>query len=229
MRGEFYGIGVGPGDPDLITMKAVKILQNLDIVIVPESRKKAGSVALEIARPYLKDDVEQLTLVFPMTRDWEALKKNHNENAAIIAKEIALGKKIAFLTLGDPMLYSTYSYLLDTLEEKGVKAISIPGIYSFSSISNLLNLPLVQGDEKLAVICDFSDETRTSISKFDTIVCMKVSAYHSELYQFLKEENKWQFQMVSQVGKPLQEVNVSIEALREAPHYFTTAIIKRVK
>lgn len=229
MTGQFYGIGVGPGDPELITIKAARILEKLDVIIVPESRKKVGSVALDIAQPYLQEGIQQLTLLFPMTRDWEALHKIHTQNARVILDHLRQGKNIAFLTLGDPMLYSTYSYLLNELKSNGVEPISIPGIYSFSSISNLLNLPLVQGDEKLAVICDFSPTTQESIQHFDSVVCMKVSAYHAPLQAYLRTNLQWDFQMVSQVGKSNQEIITNTEALTEAPHYFTTAILKRKK
>ena len=171
MSGKFYGIGVGPGDPELITMKAVKIFKSADVVAVPESSKEKGSVALDIARPYLRDGVEMLTLTFPMIRDVAAKQRIREENAQKVLAKIQQGKTIAFLTLGDPMLYSTYIYLLENLLSLSIDIETIPGIYSFSAISNRLNMPLVKGDEKLAVISSLEKSDWSSLLAFDTVVC----------------------------------------------------------
>lgn len=229
MQATFYGIGVGPGDPDLLTIKATKILANVDIILLPEAKKNAGSVAWQIAQPYLQANIEQRTFVFPMTADPAQLASIHQEHAQALLPHLQQGKNIAMLTLGDPMLYSTYSYLAQALQQLGAKVESIAGIYSFALASNQLHLPLVQGNEKLAVVADFTPETQQHISQFDSVVCMKVSAYYQQLKHFLDQHPQWQFNLVTNAGKPNQIMSTNTEILNEKPHYFSTAILRKNK
>ncbi|MDP4209858.1 MAG: precorrin-2 C(20)-methyltransferase [Bacteroidota bacterium] len=232
MSGKFYGIGVGPGDPELITMKAVNILKSVDVVAVPESSKEKGSVALDIARPYLREGAEMLTLTFPMIRDVAAKQRIREENAQKVLAEIQQGKTIAFLTLGDPMLYSTYIYLLENLLSLSIDIETIPGIYSFSAISNRLNMPLVKGDEKLAVISSLEKSDWSSLLAFDTVVCMKVSAYRETLAELLRlSDSPFDFVLVSNVGNignASEIVHQGTDVLEGEMPYFSTGILKRI-
>lgn len=227
MNGTFYGIGVGPGDPELLTIKASKVLGQIDVVAVPESKKEVGSVALDIARPYLKEGVDIITLTFPMIRDEAAKAQIRRNNAMLIAKEIEADRNVAFLTLGDPMLYSTYIYLLENMGDMGIDIISVPGIYSFSAISNLLNHPLVKGDESLAVVSEFDAEGWHNLQSFQSIVCMKVSAYALQLYDVLSESSGYKFLMVTDAGKESQRISTNINDLKGTVPYFTTVILSK--
>lgn len=227
MKGKFYGIGVGPGDPELLTIKATRLLGSMDVIAVPESKKEVGSVALDIARPYLQQGVRIITLTFPMIRDEVAKAKIRHNNAMLIASEIEAGCNVAFLTLGDPMLYSTYIYLLDYLTPTGIDIISVPGIYSFSAISNLLNHPLVKGDESMAVIAEFKADEWQGLQSFQTIVCMKVSSYAPALYDVLKSSPHRKFMMVTNAGKPTQTVSHNVNDLQRDVPYFSTVILSK--
>ncbi|ADQ80701.1 precorrin-2 C20-methyltransferase [Paludibacter propionicigenes WB4] len=229
MKGKFYGIGVGPGDPELLTLKAVRVLANIDVLAVPESKREAGSVAHDIARPYLKAGVEVLTLTFPMIRDAEAKAKIRRDNALRIIEKIDAGLNVAFLTLGDPMLYSTYIYLLDNMKDQGIDIVSIPGIYSFSAISNLLNEPLVKGDESMAVISEFNPEVWEKLQSVQTIVCMKVSAYGGQLFDALQRQSYRKMVMVTNAGKETQTVSYNQEDLKGDIPYFTTVIVSKTE
>ena len=151
MKGKFYGIGVGVGDPELLTIKAVNRLKNLDCIVLPEAKSGEGSTAFEIAKEYLKENTEKLYLEFPMIKDLDKKIETRKNNAQIIARELEKGKNIGFLTIGDPMIYSTYSYVLDYLK-KEYEVETIPGITSFGSIGSRLNIPLVVGNEDLKII-----------------------------------------------------------------------------
>lgn len=179
--------------------------------LFPESKREAGSVAHDIARPYLKAGVEVLTLTFPMIRDAEANTKNSSWECPAHYRKIDAGLNVAFLTLGDPMLYSTYIYLLDNMKDQGIDIVSIPGIYSFSAISNLLNEPLVKGDESMAVISEFNLEAWEKLQSVQTIVCMKVSALWRQLFEALQSVPDRKMVMVPMPEKKTQTVSYKVE------------------
>ncbi len=224
-KGKLYGIGIGPGDPDLLTLKAVKILEEADVVCVPKSKEQA-STALTIVQKHLSPDVKLETVAFSMSKDLDQRKESRKENAQVIEKKLAEGKVVVFLTLGDPMLYSTYSYVLEYLNPE-YQVETIPGIYSFSAISGLLSLPLCKGDEKLAVISSFDAQSKAIFDSADTVVCMKISAYYSDLYDFLSANTSYEFVMITDAGKTEQRVYNSIEILKNKVPYFSTAIIQK--
>ena len=121
MSGIFYGIGVGPGDPELLTMKAIHVMEKVDVLIAPKTEKKDGSVALSIARPYLRPDIEIVYQVFPMVKGFaENSIGAWEQNKQEILSLLKAGKNVAFLTLGDPMFYSTYIYIYRLLEHEAV-------------------------------------------------------------------------------------------------------------
>lgn len=224
-KGVLYGIGIGPGDPDLVTIKAVKILEIADVICVPKSKEQA-STALSIVGKYLQKSVLVESMEFSMSKDIDKRIECRRENAQLIEKKLDKGLVVVFLTLGDPMLYSTYSYVLEYLKS-GYQLETIPGIYSFSAISSLLSLPLCKGDDKLAVVSSFDEGAQRMIQLAETIVCMKVSSYYSELYVFLKANNDYNFVMITNAGKDKQEVFNSIEVLQNKVPYFSTAIIQK--
>jgi len=226
MKGKLYGIGIGPGDADLLTLKAVKALKNADVVFVPKSKEQA-STALKITSEFINKNAVIEHLEFPMARDIQVRLDSRKNNAIAVSKVLDEGKNAAFLTLGDPMLYSTYSYVLEHLiSDYSIE--TIPGIYSFSAISNTLNTPLVKGNETLSVICNWGDNELQLLQQANTIVCMKISAYYADLYTFLKENESYEFSMITDVGKEGQKVFTDIEILKDKVPYFSTAIVKRI-
>lgn len=225
----FYGIGVGVGDPEMITLKAINALKDLDVVILPEAKKDEGSTAYSIAKEYLKEDIEMLFLEFPMIKDAEKKKVIRKGHAETIEKCLSEGKNVGFLTIGDPMTFSTYVYVLEYLDSMySVK--TIPGISSFADIASRFNLPLVMGDESLKVISLHGDvEIKEEIEKSDNIVFMKVTRDYNELKAALKETgNMDNIILVSNCGKENQEIFFDIENLdKEDIHYFSTLILKK--
>lgn len=222
--GKLYGIGLGPGDPDLLTIKAAKALQKVSLIFVPKS-KEQESTALQIVRDHLPEDVAIEHLEFPMSKNLSTREASRHKNARKVAEQLDKGIHAAFLTLGDPMLYSTYSYILQELDG-AYDVETIPGIFSFAAISNSLNMPLCTGNETLSVICSWDDETESATIHADTLICMKISAYRKQLYQYLSDKNNFNFTMVTDAGKTGQQIANSIEVLQETVPYFSTAIIK---
>lgn len=231
MKGTFYGIGVGPGDPELLTMKAVKAIQKVDIIIAPKTEKKDGSVALNIARPYLKEDVRIVYQVFPMVKgfalDDAAWKQNKEEILGFLEE----GKNVAFLTLGDAMFFSTYIYVFRLLEKEGVPIETIPGIPAFVAMGSHLGWPIVEGDDVLSVIpataCTEKIEKALSVS--DNVVLMKVYKNFPEVAELLEKNAMLDHAvMVSRCGLPDEERIDDIRARKNQPvNYLSTILARR--
>ena len=131
---KFYGIGTGPGDSSLVTVKAINTLKNIDILYTPEAKKGGDSLALSIVKEYVPDKVEIKSRHFPMSNHgtdkieaWEDISKE-------IVSDVKSGKDVGFITLGDPMIYSTYVYVMERIMED-IEVETIPGISSFSNIA----------------------------------------------------------------------------------------------
>lgn len=228
---KFYGIGTGPGDTKLLTVGAVEVLGKLDILYAPQSKKGGDSLALSIVREYLKDDIEIKERYFPMVKDVEIKSKAWDEISREIVKDVEKGNEVGFITLGDPMIYSTYIYLFERLRGK-IETITIPGISSFSSIASKENYPLVVDDEELIIVpCNMDmSEVKLAIKKYSSVVLMKVYKNFGEIYEFLEEQKllKNALMVVNSsheneiVYRNLGEVNMS-----EKLSYFSTIIINK--
>lgn len=226
-KGKFYGIGVGVGDPENITVKATKKLHEVDVIVLPEAKSGEGSTAFNIVREYLKPGVEQMFLEFPMIKDVEARKVFRKNNADKVSAELEKGKNVAFLTIGDPMTYSTYTYVLEHIADD-VEVETIAGITSFNSIAARLNVPLMIGDEDLKVV---SVNRKTDIYKEiednDNLVLMKISRNFEKIKKAIIETgNKENAVIVSDCGKDNEVIYWDIESVEEVP-YFSTMILKK--
>lgn len=152
--GILYGIGVGPGDPELITLKAVRAMNSVATVFAAANERKPGSLALDIARPNLKADANVVTLPFPHTFKSVDGNEPHREAAKLVVEALEGGKDAAFLTLGDPMTYSTFSYVMTAVKELApeVTVRVVPGVTSFAAAAAATLQPLAEGDETLTVV-----------------------------------------------------------------------------
>ena len=225
--GKFYGIGVGVGDPENITVKAVKRLHEVDVIVLPEAKSGEGSTAFNIVKEYVKPDVEQLFLEFPMIKDVKARKVFRKNNADKINVELEKGKKVAFLTIGDPMTYSTYTYVLEHISDD-VEVETIAGITSFNSIAARLNIPLMIGDEDLKVVSvNRNTDIYKEIENNQNLVLMKISRDFEKIKKAIIETgNKENAVIVSDCGKENEEIITDIENV-ESVHYFSTLILKK--
>ena len=188
--GEFYGIGVGPGDSELVTLKAVRIIKSVDCVFAPRADSKASSLALDIVSNICegKRVVEQ---VYPMVKDKSKLETAWLASANEIKRELDAGNSVAYLTIGDPLTFSTYCYLLQQLSKliPSEKIHTIPGITSYNAASSLANFSLIEQSEKLAIVPVSSDisELRPILNSFDTVILMKVAKKLDEVIELLED------------------------------------------
>ncbi len=192
-HGIFYGIGVGPGDPELITLKAKRALERMKIIFAPVAGKGRESIACSIARPYIAGDARVEKLFFPMTHDRAERERAWEDNARIIARELETGTDAAFITLGDPMTYSTYGYLLKTMERLFplINTITIPGIPAYLAGAASANLPLAQGHEILSIVPGSApgERIRECLTSSDAIVFLKHNSATGTIHELLQEMN----------------------------------------
>ncbi len=230
MKGSLIGIGVGPGDPELLTIKAVRAIEAADIIIAPCSRQQEESIALNIVTTYIKEATELRKMIFPMISCKETLQQHWQRNAEEIALELEKGRTVVFLTLGDPMLYSTYIYINRLVRSYGHEVRTVPGITSFGAIASHLNLPLAEGDKPLLIfpMTEDTDLLEAAIAKGAEAVVMKVSQAPLRLAEII-EENQLQnnYVMVSKCGQNQESISYSLLDLKEnKPPYLSTVILK---
>jgi precorrin-2/cobalt-factor-2 C20-methyltransferase len=231
VKGTFYGIGAGPGDPELVTLKAKRLLDECQVIIAPVTAVEKQSVALNIVKPLLQEDKTIDTLVFPMTYDEEELSRHWDEAAQHIFTLLDEGKNVVFLTLGDPMVYSTYMYILKRVKDKGYFAETVPGITSFCAASSRTGLPLAEGSETIAIIpsayeCDNLDEI---LDKFDNIVLMKISKNFDKLVDILGQHGlKKNAVLVSRCGLDEEMIEYDLDRLiGQKVNYLSMIIVKK--
>ena len=176
MKGKLYGIGVGPGDSELMTVKAARIVGEADIIITPKTEKKDGSVALDIASPYIQEHTEIVPVVFPMVLDDSTQEEGWQEAKRVILSYLDEGKSVVFLTLGDPMFYSTYMYVYRLIENTGHEIETIPGVTAFCAIGSHLGYPIVEKEEVLAIVPATAPKEKIDavLAVADDAVIMKV-------------------------------------------------------
>ena len=182
MPGKLYGVGVGPGDPELLTLRALRVLEEVDTLIAPDSGRHG--IALEIVRKATRREHRVLRLSFPMTKEREVLEEAWRRATEQVYRALSRGDA-AFITLGDPMFYSTFSYVLEGIRERypEVEVEVVPGVSSLSACAASLGVPLVSGGERLAVVpAAYGIEELESLARsFDTVVLMKVSRRFDEI------------------------------------------------
>jgi precorrin-2/cobalt-factor-2 C20-methyltransferase len=188
---KLYCIGCGPGDPDLLTLKAINIIKNADIIYTPTAREGKPSVALSIVEGFLNKGTEIQQLVFPMIKDFNKLKENWKDNTKEITNSIRNGKRAIYLTVGDPSLYSTWIYIYReiTNAHKDIEVEVIPGITSIFSFSAEIKTPIGEGEEIIGIIpaCYNLDRLKTAAQCCDTLIFLKDGRYFNSVLEILME------------------------------------------
>ncbi|HCX61739.1 precorrin-2 C(20)-methyltransferase [Sedimentibacter sp.] len=227
----FYGIGVGVGSSLTVTKKAIDVLDTLDILYVPTAKKTENySTAHSIVKDYINERTIIKAKHFPMNYDTEELQKAWNEIASEIIEDVSEGKDVGFITIGDPMVYSTYIYLLKILKDK-IKITTIPGIASFLDIASNNNFPLVEGDDPLIILPATMGAERlmSYIKKENSLVLMKVYNNFDEIIEMLISEGLENNSLVVSNSSKDEEIiyqNI-INVKKYDVSYFTTILINK--
>lgn len=177
--GCLFGVGVGPGDPELLTLKALRIIQAAPVLCVPQSETRSDSYALGIIWEYLDMDKQEiLRLPFPVD-DPEGAAGVWQSGAATLSQRLYQGQDVAFVTEGDPMLFSTFSYVLDAIkaDHPSLPVEIVPGVSSVMAAAASSGVPLATHGQRLAVLPTVYgiDDLAQAIASYDTIVLMKVN------------------------------------------------------
>ena len=228
-----YAVGVGPGDPELVTRKAERILRSVDVILAPVSNPSEASVALGTIREFIDEGRQEVVVhQFPMTSDRSRLVPAWQEAAALIAAHAEAGRSVAFITIGDPLFYSTFIYLLRILREQWpqLPIEIIPGISSINAAAAEAALPLVEGDEKMVVIPATAgiEQIITALTHYETVVLLKVKPVFSEIIALLRATGREQSTVfIERVGSPRQKVLTDFEEIAaHSPDYLSLLIIK---
>lgn len=227
-KGKLIGIGVGPGDTELLTLKAAKALKSVPVIFSPKSSKEKESIALSIVKPVLEErkDYKRLMLVepiFPMIEDKKELEKIWDSASELIAQYLDTGRDVAFITLGDPSVFSTYSYVQKRLIDR-YEIETIPGITSFTACAAARNKALVEQNDILSVVPKIDDRIEDVLEYSDSIVLMKASRNTSDLEASIEEKNRPK--EIYSVQNCTRENEKIIEGFSNEKPYLTTTIIK---
>ncbi len=223
-----YGIGLGPGDPELLTLKAVRIMNESDIVVVPQSNKTGRSLAKDIIKDIVPEEKIYM-YYFPMTGDKDDLDTKYAELAEQVADMLKDGKKISYITIGDAPIYSTLNYLAHKLEKHGVKTEFIPGISAISAVPNILCMPVTEKDESFCTV-EMRDDTsflKECTEKFATVFVMKVHNKLDVLKKFVKDNGIKTAYVISRATlKDEIILDLNSDEVRDI-NYLSTAILKK--
>jgi len=231
---KIYAVGVGPGDPELLTRKAERILRQSAVILAPVSNPVESSVALETVREFLDATSQEIIIhQFPMTSDKARLVPAWQAAAALIAERVLAGKDVAFITIGDPLLYSTFIYLLRIFRASWPQiAIEIvPGISSINNAAAVACFPLAEADERIAIIPATAglEKVIEALAAYDTVVLLKVKPLFGELLQVLRQAGREKSTLfVERVGSTRQKVLTDFtEMAAHSPDYLSLMIVRQ--
>jgi len=235
------GIGVGPGDVELLTVKAVKAIQNADIIMCPASNENRPSIALSVVSPIIDKSLNQeiIKLIFPMTKDKDILEASWKKNAKIMAETVLKGKNVVYLTVGDPYLYSTWIYMHRDLKENypSMDISVVPGIVSIFSFASKVGISVAEGAEKVAIIpsCYDLSSVKEIAKHSESMIFLKDGRYFDKVIEVLKESG-FPDNSLFAIGQDLGTENEIIRTMTLGEvnneslttKYFSILVVKRV-
>ena len=229
MKGKLYGIGVGPGDPDMMTLRAAALIRTADCICLPQSPKEKCR-AYRIARQAVPE-LENRACVcfdFTMTRYEAELSKIHQGIYGEIRKLLTEGKPAAFLTIGDPAVYSTFGYIMEQALQDGFHVETVGGVTSFSTVAASLGISLCERDEELHIATGQSSlEDLLELPGTKVIMkCGKSISGIKAVLQRAEKEKKVRVYAVSNCGLPEEEKYYCADDIPETAGYMTTIIVK---
>ena len=235
------GIGVGPGDVELLTVKAVNAIHNADIIMCPASKEDRPSIALSVIESIIDKSKNQkiIKLIFPMTKDKDILEASWKKNSKIMAETVLEGKNVVYITVGDPYLYSTWIYMHRDLKEKypDMDINVVPGIVSIFSFASKVGVSVAEGAEKVAIIpsCYDLSSVKEIAKHSESMIFLKDGRYFDQVIEVLKESG-FPDNSLFAIGQDLGTENEIIRTMTLGEvndstlttKYFSILVVKRV-
>lgn len=226
MRGILYGVGVGPGDPELMTVKAVRLIRENDIIALPGARPKETAAYRIAAAAVPELEQKQLIAVrMPMTRDQEELRRCHREGARALEEYLREGRNVVFLTLGDPGVYSTFAYLQRIIEADGFQAQPISGVPSFCAAAARAGIPLALWDEPIHIY-PAAHCPEDELPAQGTCVLMKAGGRTGQIRAWMEESGR-DGVMVENCGTRDERIYVHAEEIPDTAGYYSLIIARQ--
>ncbi|HEY78066.1 MAG TPA: precorrin-2 C(20)-methyltransferase [Dehalococcoidia bacterium] len=232
--GRFYGVGVGPGDPELLTLKAYHVLSRVPVIFVPKKTEQSESIAESIIAALAPGmETKTVGLVLPMLRDKEQLAGYWHQAAESIWQHLNKGEDCAFVNVGDPLLYGTFIHVLETIKDSHpeIEVEVIPGISSINAAAARTALPLASNEERIAIISGNCEEAvvREALDNFDTIVFIKMNTMFDRLCAILKERELLEKAVyISRCTTQEEDIVRDISSLKgEKADYFSLLIVRK--
>lgn len=225
MKGIAYGVGVGPGDPELMTQKAIRLIRENPVIAVP-GKVATDAVAYRIAAAMVPENEEKelLPIYMPMVKDRALLEAAHQKGAKLLEQVLDQGKNVVYLTLGDPTIYCTFSYLQRILEADGYTVRLVPGVPSFCAAAARLNLPLAEGDEPLHLV-PAAQKRADGLDCPGTCVLMKSASHMPEVKAMLRASDRDVF-AVENCGMETERVYGTVDEIPDDAGYYSLIIAK---
>ncbi len=228
-KGIFYGVSVGPGDPELMTLKAVRTIGQTEVIAVPETRE-GTCLALEIAGQAV-DLTGKTILKFPfsMERDRDRQEANHRQLAASVMQYLDAGKDVAMLNLGDVSIYSTYGHLKQITEQHGYETVMIPGVPSFCAAASAMGIQLAEGECPINIHPVDTEEMEKILDLPGTGVFMKPGRERDAFVRAVREKHlEDSCRIITRCGLPGERIYDSLEEwCGSDPSYFSLVVIKK--
>lgn len=226
-RGILYGVGVGPGDPELLTLKALRTLERCPILAAPRT-KSGGMLALDIVRRAMPlEEKAILPLDFTMSKDPDLLRDSHLRAAAAIEAHLAAGRDTAMLNLGDVSIYATFGYVSDILTARGYETVMVPGVPSFCAVAARLGVSLTTASAPLHILPGGSEDLAEELALPGVKVLMKSGKLLPRTAETLRQRGLLEkAAMVRDCGLPTERVCRDLRQLRSETGYFATVIVK---
>lgn len=224
-EGKLYGLGVGPGDPELLTLKGARLLREADVILVPD-KGSGEKIALEIVKDHVQGKKLQYCAT-PMLRDPEIVAQHYDAIASQLTPLLDQGKQVVFITLGDPSIYSTYIYVHQRIIALGYQAELIPGVPSFCAVAATLGRSLCERSQRLLIVPASHNEITDCLAVDANLVFMKAGKEIGQLKETLDRHGLLKSaSLVENCGMEHQRIYPAFSQMEEATGYFSVVLVK---
>ena len=227
MEGTLYSVGIGPGDPELMTLKAVRLIVEANVIAIPQGDNDILTAKNIVNQVVDLEQKEQIMIHMPMTKDMQLMDKAHDEGADAIIELLKQGKNVVFITLGDPTVYATCIYVHKRVLAKGYKAELVPGVPSFCAVAAKLNVALCERAEPLIILPGSYKESAKFLDGPGNKVLMKSASQIAKVRDELNSRGLLSHAaMVERCGLPGEKVYTNLNEIDEKNSYFSVILVK---